>query len=176
MLLGVLRPTTGKARVDGPIGYLPEAFAAYDAMSVRAYLRFMCRMKQVGEGEAERSMEAAGVVDLAGRPFGRLSKGQRQRVGVAQAMLGKPRCYILDEPTQGLDPKQVVETRRLIRSLAERDGAAVLLSTHLLSEASATCDRVVVIVAGKVVAEERPGEATDLEARFIRLVGDAELS
>jgi len=176
MLLGILRPSSGEAAVDGPVGYLPEGFAAYDALSVRSYLRFMTRVKRVPGEDAERAMTAAGVADLAGRPVARLSKGQRQRVGIAQSLLGSPPAYVLDEPTQGLDPKQVVEARALVRSLATDHGAAVLLSTHLLAEASAVCDRVVVIVAGRVVAEERPGEAGDLEARFLRLVGERELS
>ena len=176
MLLGLLRPHGGSARVDGPIGYLPEQFSAYDALSVRSYLRFMATAKKVDRAEVDRGLEATGVADLAGRPVGRLSKGQRQRVGLAQAILGRPPAYVLDEPTQGLDPKQVVEARALIRSLAAADGAAVLLSTHLLAEAAATCDRVVVIVRGRVMAEERPGGAVDLEARFLRLVGEAELA
>jgi ABC-2 type transport system ATP-binding protein len=127
-----------------------------------------------GEAELERVMEAAGVSDLARRPVERLSKGQRQRVGLAQALLGSPPAYVLDEPTIGLDPKQIVETREVISSL--RDDAAVLLSTHLLAEASGLCDRVVVIVRGRVVAEERPEQAPDLEERFLRLVAEAELS
>ena len=176
MLLGLLRPHGGAARVDGPVGYLPEQFAAYDALSVRAYLRFMATAKKVADDAVDDSLAAAGASDPARRPFGRLSKGQRQRVGLAQAILGRPPAYVLDEPTQGFDPKQVVEARRLIRSLAEGDGAAVLLSTHLLAEAAAMCDRVVVIVKGRVMAEERPGEAGDLEARFLRLVGEAELT
>jgi ABC-2 type transport system ATP-binding protein len=104
-----------------------------------------------------------------------LSKGQRQRVGLAQALLGHPPSYVLDEPTQGLDPKQVVDMRAVIKALAKAEGAAVLLSTHLLAEASAVCDRVVVIAKGRVRAEERPGAAPDLEERFLRLVGEAEL-
>jgi ABC-2 type transport system ATP-binding protein len=174
MLLGLLRPTTGSARVDGPVGYLPEQFTAYESMSVRRYLRFMARMKKAGT--VDQVAERAGVASLLDRPIGRLSKGQRQRVGLAQALLGSPPAFVLDEPTQGLDPRQIVSTRSVIRSLAEEDGAAVLLSTHLLAEAAAVCDRVVVISGGKVVAEERPGEAGDLEARFLRLVGEAELS
>jgi ABC-2 type transport system ATP-binding protein len=90
-------------------------------------------------------------------------------------VLGDPPALVLDEPTIGLDPKQVVDARALVRQAAD-DGAAVLVSTHLLAEAAAICDRVVVIVGGSVVAEERPGEAADLEARFLRLVGQAELS
>jgi ABC-2 type transport system ATP-binding protein len=175
MLLGLLRPDGGDAQVTDPIGFLPEVFAAYDAMSVRSYLTFMADMKRVDRADVARVQSAAELDELERRPIGRLSKGQRQRVGLAQALLGRPPSYILDEPTQGLDPKQVVDTRRVIRSLAETDGAAVLLSTHLLAEAAAVCDRVVVIARGKVMAEERPDATPDLEARFLRLVGEAEL-
>ena len=174
MLLGLLRPHDGAADIERPVGYLPEVFVPYDPLSVRSYLEFMCRMKKVPVDDVDRAMRVAGVTDLADRPTGRLSKGQRQRVGLAQAVLGQPGTYVLDEPTQGLDPKQVVETRAAIRKLVD-DGAAVLLSTHLLAEAAAMCDRVVVIVRGKVVAEEQPGAAGDLESRFLRLVGEAEL-
>jgi ABC-2 type transport system ATP-binding protein len=175
MLLGLLQPHAGEAHVDAPVGYLPENFAAYDVLSVRSYLRFMARMKRVDLSDVDRAMDAARVTDLAGRPVSRLSKGQRQRVGMAQAVLGSPASYVLDEPTQGLDPKQVVQARALIRSLAE-GGAAVLLSTHLLAEASAACDRVVVIARGEIVAEERPGAAGELEDRFLRLIAETELS
>lgn len=189
LLLGLLRPHAGEAHVDGRVGYLPEAFAAYDALSVRSYLRFLARLKRVASSEVERAMEATAVTDLARRPVGRLSKGQRQRVGLAQALLGRPPAYVLDEPTQSLDPAQAVDARVLVRSLAG-DGAAVLLSTHVLAEAAAGCDRVVVLDAGRVVGEERirpargAGEARggeagggmtaeELEARFLRLVGRA---
>jgi ABC-2 type transport system ATP-binding protein len=175
-LLGLLRPHAGEVHVDGPAGYLPEQFAAYDAVSVRSYLQFMTRMKRVDRGDVDRVLGAAGVADLASRPVARLSKGQRQRVGLAQALLGSPASYVLDEPTQGLDPKQIVEARALIRSLATDAGAAVLLSTHVLAEVAAVCDRVVVIVRGRVVAEEAAAGAADLEARFLRLVGESELS
>jgi ABC-2 type transport system ATP-binding protein len=120
-------------------------------------------------------LDAGDVAELARRPIGRLSKGQRQRVGMAQALLGRPANYVLDEPTQGLDPKQVVEARRLVRTLADKDRAAVLLSTHLLAEATAVCDRVVVIVKGEVRAVERPSAVPDLEEWFLRLAGAAEL-
>jgi ABC-2 type transport system ATP-binding protein len=175
LLLGLLRPHGGTGDVDGAVGYLPEQFAAYDALSVRSYLRFMARMKKVDGDDVERVLAAAGVADLAGRPVARLSKGQRQRVGMAQALLGRPPAYVLDEPTQGLDPKQVVDARALIRSLATDHGSAVLLSTHLLAEVAAMCDRVVVIVRGRIVAEERTTDLPDLEARFLRLVGESEL-
>jgi ABC-2 type transport system ATP-binding protein len=174
MLLGLLRPDGGDAVVDGPVGFLPEVFAGYDALSVRGYLAFMAEMKGVDGADVVRVMEATRVGDLARRPVGRLSKGQRQRVGLGQALLGPPAAYVLDEPTQGLDPKQVVEARALVRSMADA-GAAVLLSTHLLAEAAAVCDRVIVIAKGRVLAEERPGAAPDLEERFLRLVAEAEL-
>jgi ABC-2 type transport system ATP-binding protein len=171
ILLGTLRPDNGAAHVDGPVGYLPESFAAYDVLSVRSYLAFIARLKGV---DVDDVMERAGIADLASRPVERLSKGQRQRVGFAQMLLGSPKTYILDEPTIGLDPKQIVDARNVIRSL--RSDAAVLLSTHILAEAAEVCDRVVVIVRGRVVAEERPATATDLEERFLRLVGESELA
>lgn len=174
MLVGLLSPDSGKAHAPDRLGFLPEVFAAYEALSARRYLRFMCAMKGAPAGEADRCLAAAGATDLASRPIGRLSKGQRQRVGLAQALLGSPPAYVLDEPMQGFDPAQAVDARRVVKGLAA-DGAAVLVSTHLLAEASAMCDRVVVIVRGKVVAEERPGEVSDLEARFLRLVGEREL-
>ena len=175
MLLGTLRPDAGAAEMHRPVGYLPENFAAYEVLSVRSYLGLMATLKKVEAGdEVDRVMKAAGVTDLASRPVERLSKGQKQRVGLAQALLGSPGSYVLDEPTIGLDPKQIVETRAAIRSL--REHAAVLLSTHILSEAAEVCDRVVVIVKGRVVAEERPSSAPDLEERFMRLVGESELA
>jgi ABC-2 type transport system ATP-binding protein len=175
LLLGLLRPSSGTARIDGPVGYLPEAFAAYEALSVRSYLRFCCRMKRLDVDAIGPAVRAAKADDLADRPFGRLSKGQKQRVGLAQAVLGEPPALILDEPTIGLDPQQVVDARALVRRTADA-GAAVIVSTHLLAEVAAVCDRVVVLARGKVVAEERPGEASALEARFLQLVGEAELS
>lgn len=181
MVLGLLAPSAGRASIGseqrvGAVGYLPEVFAAYGELSVQRYLRFMCRMKRVAYDEVPRVLADAGIADLSDRLVGRLSKGQRQRLGIAQALLGRPPAYVLDEPTAGLDPKQVVDARALIRRLAVEDGAAVLVSTHVLPEAAAMCDRVIVLARGRVVAEERPGEAADLEERFLRLVGEAELS
>jgi ABC-2 type transport system ATP-binding protein len=176
MILGLLEPTHGRASVDGSVGYLPEVFDPYGELSVRRYLAFMCRMKKVSDDDIERALAEAGIADLERRFVGRLSKGQRQRLGIAQALLGSPPAYVLDEPTAGLDPRQVVEARSLFRRLAVEDGAAVLVSTHVLPEAAAMCDRVIVLARGKVVAEERPGDAGDLEERFLRVVGEAELS
>lgn len=164
LLLGLLRPQAGSVSVTRPLGYLPEQLLPPEGLTVRGYLRFLARTRRV-EG-IDAAMDAAGVADLARRPIGRLSKGQRQRVGLAQAVLGAPRSLVLDEPTASLDPKQVVEVRSLVRRLAG-DGCAVLVSTHVLAEAAATCDRVVVLNGGRVVAVEAPG--ADLEARFLSL-------
>ncbi|HUR49113.1 MAG TPA: ABC transporter ATP-binding protein [Acidimicrobiales bacterium] len=174
MLVGLLDPDRGRAHAPERLGFLPEVFAGYDALTAGGYLGFMSRMKGTTRAEVARCLDASGAADLARRPIGRLSKGQRQRIGLAQALLGSPPAYVLDEPMQGFDPAQAVEARELIKGLAAQ-GAAVLVSTHLLAEAAAICDRVVVIVRGKVVAEERPGEVADLEARFLRLVGEREL-
>ena len=174
LLLGLLRPSAGTARIAGRAGYLPETFAAYDSLSVTGYLRFCCRLRELPNAAIELALAAARAEDLARRPIGRLSRGQRQRVGLAQAFLGAPPALVLDEPTTGLDPEQIVDARAVLRESAA-DGAAVLVSTHLLAEAAAICDRVVVLVGGAVVAEERPGEAADLEARYLGLVGQAGL-
>ncbi|GAC1536193.1 MAG: ABC transporter ATP-binding protein [Acidimicrobiales bacterium] len=175
LLLGLLRPDAGHAHVGPRCGYLPETNPAYEPMTVGAYLRFVSRIKRVAAAEVARVAGLADLGPLLARPIGRLSRGQRQRVGLAQALLGDPSVLILDEPTQGLDPRQVVDARAVVRAAAET-GAAVLLSTHLLAEAASMCDRVIVIVKGRIVAEERPGGAADLEARFLELVGRGELS
>jgi ABC-2 type transport system ATP-binding protein len=166
MLLGLLRPHRGSVELSRPLGYLPEQLLPHDGLSVRGYLRFCARTRRLSREVIAPAMRDAGVADLERRPIGRLSKGQRQRVGIAQALLGSPRSLVLDEPTASLDPKQVTEVRRLVRAAAD-GGAAVLVSTHLLAEAAAVCDRVVVLSAGTVVAVETPGP--DLEQRFLRL-------
>lgn len=166
MLAGLLRAQRGRATTTRPLGYLPEQLQPYEALSVRGYLRFACRTRRIGASAIERAMIDAGVTDLSCRPIGRLSKGQRQRVALAQAVLGEPQSVVLDEPTASLDPQQVTEVRGLLRRLADRS-AAVLVSTHLLSQAAAVCDRVVVLSAGRVVAVEAPGP--DLEKRFLAL-------
>ena len=172
ILLGLLRPSDGRARLDGRAGYLPEVFTAYDALTVAGYLRFCCRTRRIPTSAIAPALDAACAADLATRPTGRLSRGQRQRVGLAQAVLGSPPALVLDEPTSGLDPQQVVDARRLVRDAADA-GTAVLVSTHVLTEAAAVCDRVVVLAGGSVLAEEVPGDAGDLEARYLRLVAEA---
>jgi ABC-2 type transport system ATP-binding protein len=174
VLTGYMPPTEGTAVVAGynlldkPIeakrrtGYLPETPPLYPDMTVRDYLDFCARIKGVARGDRKArvntSMDRARVADMADRHCAKLSKGYRQRVGLAQALLGNPEVLILDEPTAGLDPKQINETRNLIKEL--RGDHTVVLSTHILPEVSQTCTRVVIINKGKVVAVDTPDNLT----------------
>ena len=174
ILTGYLPATEGRARVAGfdvfdePIeakrrtGYLPETPPLYPEMTVGQYLQFVARIKGVAAGDrAARvgaAMERTAVTDMADRYCGALSKGYRQRVGLAQALLHNPDVLILDEPTAGLDPRQIIETRRLITELA--GDHTVILSTHILPEVSQTCQRVVIINRGRVVAVDSPDNLT----------------
>ncbi len=137
-------------------GYLPETVPLYTEMTVWQYLDFMAELRQVPDRDdsVEEAMEAVHMTDRAESLIGNLSKGMRQRVGLAQAMLHKPDVLILDEPTIGLDPAQVKDVRELIRDLGSE--RTVLLSTHILSEAQALCNRVLIINKGKIVAEDTP--------------------
>jgi ABC-2 type transport system ATP-binding protein len=168
ILTGYLPPSGGRAEVAGfdvatqslqaraNIGYLPETVPLYPDMSVRSYLDFMGKIKDVKDRrrEVDRAMEKSRIAHRASDQIGKLSKGLRQRVGLAQALLGDPAVLILDEPTSGLDPKQIIETRNLIRSLGGEH--TVILSTHILPEVAATCSRIVIISNGRVVAEDTP--------------------
>ena len=174
ILTGYMPATEGKAVVAGfdvfdqPIeakrrtGYLPETPPLYHDMTVKEYLDFVAKIKGVpAAGRRERIrqvMERVQVADMAGRLCSKLSKGYRQRVGLAQAILHNPDVLILDEPTAGLDPKQIIETRNLIKALA--GDHTIILSTHILPEVSQTCDRVVIINKGRVVAEDTPHNLT----------------
>jgi len=171
ILTGYMPATEGKAIVAGfdvftqPVeakqrtGYLPETPPLYPEMSVREYLTFVARIK-IGKAlsTAERNarvdaaMQKTFVKDMADRQCAKLSKGYRQRVGIAQALLGDPKVLILDEPTVGLDPKQIGEVRELIKNLAGEH--TVVLSTHILPEVTMTCQRVLIIASGKVVADD----------------------
>ena len=168
ILTGYLPPSGGRVEVAGydvgrqsiqarqNIGYLPETVPLYPDMSVRSYLDFMAKLKGVRDRrrEVDRAMEKARIAHRAKDAVGKLSKGLRQRVGLAQALLGDPPVLILDEPTSGLDPKQIIETRNLIKSLGGEH--TVILSTHILPEVAATCSRIVIISNGRVVAEDTP--------------------
>ncbi len=174
ILTGYMPATGGKATVAGfdvfdqPIeakrrtGYLPETPPLYPDMTVGEYLTFVSRIKGVPSGERrsriQTVMERTRIADMAKRPCGKLSKGYRQRVGLAQALIHNPDVLILDEPTAGLDPKQIIETRQLIKELA--GDHTIVLSTHILPEVSQTCQRVVIINKGKVVAVDTPDNLT----------------
>ena len=168
ILTGYMPPTAGSARVAGfdvveeslevrkRVGYLPETVPLYQDMSVYEYLRFMADLRQLEEADesVEAAIEIVHLEDRADSYIGKLSKGLRQRVGIAQALLHEPEVLILDEPTIGLDPKQIREVRSLINEIGEE--RTVLLSTHILSEAQQICDRVLIINNGQIVAEDTP--------------------
>ena len=189
VLTGYMPATDGRVVVAGydvfeqPVkakrhtGYLPETPPLYPDMTVREYLQFVAKIKGVPSGErkarVEQVMARTWVSDMAGRACGKLSKGYRQRVGLAQALIHNPDVLILDEPTAGLDPKQIIETRRLIKELA--GDHTIILSTHILPEVSQTCDRVVIINKGRVVAIDTPGNLTSrlrgAETIFVQVDG-----
>ena len=174
ILTGYMPATEGKAIVAGfdvfdqPIeakrrtGYLPETPPLYPDMSVLEYLQFVAKVKGVPGGERRQRiqtvMERTRIADMANRLCGKLSKGYRQRVGLAQALIHNPDVLILDEPTAGLDPKQIIETRELIKELA--GDHTIILSTHILPEVAQTCQRVVIINKGHVVAIDTPDNLT----------------
>jgi ABC-2 type transport system ATP-binding protein len=174
VLTGYMPATDGKAIVAGydvleqPVeakrrtGYLPETPPLYPDMTVSDYLAFCARIKGVPRSERAtrlRSvMERTQIADVAKRHCAKLSKGYRQRVGLAQALLHNPEVLILDEPTAGLDPKQIIETRRLIKGLG--GDHTIILSTHILPEVSQTCNRIVIINKGRVVAVDTPDNLT----------------
>ena len=168
IITGYLSATAGKVTVDGfdvledpdqvkrRVGYLPELPPLYLDMTVREYLRFVARLKKAERSTAaqqqERILELAGIAHVRDRLIKNLSKGYRQRVGLAQALVGSPRVLILDEPTIGLDPHQIIEIRNLIRELGHEH--TIILSSHILPEVSAVCDRVIIINRGKLVASD----------------------
>lgn len=177
MITGCLAPSAGQIKIGGYdiieqpnsakklIGYLPEQPPVYPERTPREYLCFVARAKKIPSGEigkeVARVMKLTKIVDVADRLIGHLSKGYRQRVGIAQALLGDPQIIILDEPTVGLDPLQIVEIRQLIRDLGKEH--TVILSSHILSEIQAVCDTVMIISHGKLVACDTPAS---LEAQY----------
>ena len=187
ILTGYLQPTEGTVMVDGldvltdarqvqeRIGYLPETAPMYPELSVQSYLRMIANLRQIPDEEQPARLSAAiratGLEEMLTRPIGQLSKGYRQRVGLAQAIMHRPKLLILDEPTIGLDPTQIVEVRRLIRRLA-RD-TTILLSTHILSEVEAVCDRVIILINGEVRADSRLSELEAAEGVILVLAAGA---
>jgi ABC-2 type transport system ATP-binding protein len=182
MLTGYLLPTSGSIQIDDidvvqrsieareRLGYMPEGVPLYREMRVHEYLRHRAELKGVPKGAdaVDRCLELAGVTDVRTRIVGQLSKGYRQRVGLAEALIADPSILILDEPTSGLDPNQVRQFRELVRSFGGKK--TVLLSTHILSEVEAVCDRVIIIREGEKVADLAPGDSeTSLEDVFAQL-------
>jgi len=169
ILTGYLQPDEGQVIVDGldvltdtlavqgRIGYLPENAPLYPEMSVQGYLKMIAALRQVPSADRQDllvdAVRSTGLEDHLVRPIGELSKGYRQRVGLAQAILHQPKLLILDEPTVGLDPTQIVEVRWLIRRLSRQ--STVMISTHILSEVEATCNRVIILLNGRVRADAR---------------------
>jgi ABC-2 type transport system ATP-binding protein len=176
ILAGYMPPTYGTANVAGfdvveesiearrRVGYLPETVPLYNDMTVFEYLKFMADLRHLPNSEemVDNALELVQLEQRADGYIANLSKGMRQRVGLAQALLHKPEVLILDEPTIGLDPAQVVEVRSIIRDVGKE--RTVLLSTHILSEAQQLCDRVLIINKGRIVAEDSP---ENLQARLV---------
>jgi ABC-2 type transport system ATP-binding protein len=180
-------PTAGSATVGGHdvhdqplevrrlVGYLPEDTPLYHDLTVLEFLEFASALRQVPSAERPRRIrtiaEVCGLFDVLGKPVGELSKGYRQRAGLAQAMVHDPPILILDEPTSGLDPNQIVEIRELIKEIGKEK--TVILSTHILPEVQATCGRVIIISEGKLVADGTPDElASRDQAQSYRILLD----
>ncbi len=187
VLTGLLQPDEGRACIDNldvvsntlavqkRIGYLPESAPLYPEMSVQAHLNMIADLRQVPKTERlalfSQAVRATSLEDQLARPIGHLSKGYRQRVGLAQTILHNPMLLILDEPTAGLDPIQIVEVRHLVRRLAQR--STILLSTHILSEVEAVCDRVIILLNGQIKADARLSDLSSLSATILVLQPDS---
>lgn len=190
ILTGYMPPSSGTATIAGfdvlneslevrrRVGYLPETVPLYPDMTVFEYLKFMANLRHLPNAEdaVDEALELVGMSERADGYISNLSKGMRQRVGLAQALLHKPEVLILDEPTIGLDPAQVVEVRNLIKEIGKE--RTVLLSTHILPEAQQVCDRVLIINKGHIVAEDTPenlqARLTGAERARLRLRGEVE--
>lgn len=167
ILIGLWKADSGTVQVPERIGYLPENNPLYEEMYVTEYLQFMAQMTGISTSrdlEVSMLIERVGLTPERHKHIRELSKGYRQRVGLAQALLGDPQLLILDEPTTGLDPNQLVEIRSLIRELGKE--RTVILSTHIMQEVREMCDRVVILDHGEIKADQMIGTITDLEQLF----------
>ncbi len=199
IITGYIASTEGSVSIDGidildnpkeykkKIGYLPEIPPLYLDMTVEEYLKFVCGIKESDPSCIDAILEEVRIADVKGRLIKNLSKGYRQRVGIAQALIGDPKLLILDEPTVGLDPMQIIDIRNVISELGKKK--TLFISSHILSEISAVCDRVLIINKGKLIAEDTPdnlaekvsgkneyvvrieGEKDSIEASFANLSG-----
>lgn len=170
IMVGVWNATNGEVQVPKSIGFLPEQNPLYEDMYVREYLHFFVGLRSKEQGAknkdqlVEELIERVGLQREAHKKIGQLSKGYRQRVGLAQAMIGDPELLILDEPTTGLDPNQLEDIRALIREMGVQ--RTVILSTHILQEVKQMCNRVIIIDHGEVKVDKPISEIADLEATF----------
>ena len=182
MITGYIAPTEGTVLIDGidmsqepekakeNIGYLPEIPPLYQDLRVREYLQFVAELKKLPKKAVYNTMKETKTKDVSERLIRHLSKGYKQRVGLAAAMLGSPDILILDEPTVGLDPSQIIEIRELIRELSKSH--TILLSSHIMQEISAVCDEIIIINKGKMIACDTPDNLTKamMQSRGIHLV------
>ena len=170
IMVGVWDATSGEVQVPNSIGFLPEQNPLYEDMYVREYLRFFVGLRSKEQGAKNKDqlvedlIERVGLTAEANKRVGQLSKGYKQRVGLAQAMIGNPELLILDEPTTGLDPNQLEDIRALIREMGEQ--RTVILSTHILQEVKQMCTRVVIINHGEIKVDKPISEIEDLEETF----------
>lgn len=193
MLTTFIPPSSGTAQVAGfdirtqadevrrNLGYLPENPPIYPELKVREYLTFVAKIKGVGSAKVrsavDQAIEKCSLASVSDRLCGDLSKGFRQRVGLAQAIVHEPKVIILDEPTSGLDPSQIIEIRQLIAELQGKH--TVVLSTHILPEVAQTCSRVIIVARGRIVVEGPIAELTSgkgLEQRFLEAVSEEPIS
>ncbi len=189
LMTGYFPPTAGQIRIGGKsmredaaackrmIGYLPEKPPLYDEMTVESYLRFVCELREVKKkgirAHTDEILSLCGLQEVRSRVLGHLSKGYRQRAGIAQALCGAPEILILDEPTVGLDPKQTVEIRDLIRRLSREH--TVIFSSHILSEVQQACTRVLILEEGRLVTDYDAGKpASDILRLRLSIAGEEE--
>lgn len=186
ILTGYLAPSEGSVVIDGHdllsepraakqnLGYLPEVPPLYDEMTVESYLKFVCELRLVMKKEIAVHVRdiarKTGLEDVLGRRIGNLSKGYRQRVGLAQALCGDPEVLVLDEPTVGLDPRQTAEFRDTLKTIAK--GRTVIFSSHILSEVQLLCDRVMILHHGRIVYDKKTGDLKGITRLRASILGD----